>query len=544
MSGLWNPGLTYLLRKRATARVRQLFRGVRTVKGAIATLAGLTLFGMWLSSFLLAGTFGERKNPAEIRSIVPFATLIFTLMNSILTRTDTGIVFSRFEIAWMFTGPFSRRQLLVYRILGNLISVIPVALLMALMLRRYSVTWWGGFFAVWNGFWLLQSVQMVLALLTASFERSTLGRWRRLLIALSLIAGAWLLGGMFSSQGSQDLASAARLTQSTTAGWILLLPFQAFGQLMAASGSPQLLLWLIILVAENVLLCLLIIRFDANFLESSVAASERLEQKIARFQRGGLANMRSSDSYRSRRFPYRWLVGGAGAIVWRQALAAIRSSRSFVTMLGIASIALIIPLVVTRDGVQPDLQTLIFLASFSVIFMPQMLRLDFRSELDRMDVIKLLPISPIKLVLSELAIPVVLTTLLQWTVLAILCGVRQVISWEVGLFVAFSIPLNLLVFGVENLMFLIYPYRLPAAGIADLQAFVRHSLITGLKLMLVGILAGVSLGVGAAVYWLGSQSATGFAIASWCVVVAFGAGLMPFLCLALRRFDPSHIQSD
>jgi hypothetical protein len=102
----------------------------------------------------------------------------------------------------------------------------------------------------------------------------------------------------------------------------------------------------------------------------------------------------------------------------------------------------------------------------------------------------------------------------------------------------FIVPANLLVFGMENLMFLWYPYR-QFGGFSDMQAYGRQMMIMLLKMLLLGLVAGVAVGLGFAANWLAGGSTLAFVVVSWLSVCGLSIGLLPAIAHAYRQFDPS-----
>ena len=126
----------------------------------------------------------------------------------------------------------------------------------------------------------------------------------------------------------------------------------------------------------------------------------------------------------------------------------------------------------------------------------QLLQFDFRSDLDRIDVLKTLPASPAAIVLGELLAPVVFATLYELP-FVIAIGLVQP-EWLLIIVsgVVLVPTINLFVFAFENLVFLWFPCRLANLGAGDFQAFGRQMLVMAVKFMLVGIGGGLAAAAG------------------------------------------------
>src|SRR5262249_59206383 len=103
------------------------------------------------------------------------------------------------------------------------------------------------------------------------------------------------------------------------------------------------------------------------------------------------------------------------------------------------------------------------------IVLTTMVPFDFRGDLERMEVLKTLPLPAWRVALGQLVTPVLLLYLVQ----ALLLGAVQLAwgQWNflLVLFLVFAPPANLLVFGLDNLLFLWFPSRVVAANPGDFQ---------------------------------------------------------------------------
>ena len=105
--------------------------------------------------------------------------------------------------------------------------------------------------------------------------------------------------------------------------------------------------------------------------------------------------------------------------------------------------------------------------------MPTALRFDFRRDLDRLATLKGLPITPAAAVIGQTLAPVLIATLFQSVVLAFAAAARSLPANHLFMAILVMIPLNTLVFGLENLIYLLYPYRVQQEG---LEIFLRTML--------------------------------------------------------------------
>ena len=111
------------------------------------------------------------------------------------------------------------------------------------------------------------------------------------------------------------------------------------------------------------------------------------------------------------------------------------------------------------------------LAFYTFLLLPTALRFDFRRDLDRLATLKGLPITPAAAAIGQTLAPVLIATLFQSGVLAFAVAARSLPPHQLFMAMLVMIPLNVLVFGLDNLIFLLYPYRMQQEG---LEIFLRH----------------------------------------------------------------------
>lgn len=251
-------------------------------------------------------------------------------------------------------------------------------------------------------------------------------------------------------------------------------------------------------------------------------------------------HVRSSDArWRIPRLP--WLEG-AGPIAWRQLVTALRSSRGLAIMLTIVGLATLAPTLVASRAGAGEVAGIVFampLVMLSTFFLPQMLQFDFRGDIDRLDVLKSLPISVTSIVVGQLIAPVLMACLIQLTMLASVA--LMVTGWNTTMLSAvLLLPMaNVLIFGIENLVFLLFPTRMTAIGTGDMQAVGRQMLLMFVKfgVLLVGI--GLAASLGGLVWLMTGRSTMALLIGAAVALLLLGTALIPCLGFAFRRFDPS-----
>lgn len=529
-----HPALLLLIRLNMRAKVRRLRAAVRTPKGAIALLAVAGMLALAVGPTLAMGFVEKRTDPELARSVVPLGLAFFLLMSLAFTRPDSGIAFQPAEVDFLFPAPFQRGELLLYKIAGAAITSTALGLFFSVFLLRHVTLWFAAFLGAALALMLIQLCQIGVYLLAATLNERIYSRGRRILLVAIAAAILFGISTALASADRIDVFAAARQLRESPAGRVILAPFEVFGRTMTAETVPQLVGWGTAAAAINLLLLLGVVRLDVNFLEASAAASEKRYEALQQARRGNpFASIKPSGSRWRVPQPPRW--GGAGPIAWRQMCTALRASRRVVLLLLVIAASASLPMLFASRGVG-NLGPLIGgIVAATVFWLPLMVRFDFRADVDRLDVLKSLPVSPIAMVLGQLATPILFSVLLQLVGLAGIAILQRDASSSLLLALAFLLPVNLLVYALENLVFLLFPYRMTAA---DIQTQGRQMLILFLKMMALFLLAGIAAGVGGLAYFLAAESWPAFFAVTWIALTAMAVSFLPLLCWAYRRIDP------
>jgi hypothetical protein len=349
---------------------------------------------------------------------------------------------------------------------------------------------------------------------------------------LLLIPPVLLVMTATSSIGIFDLLAYFR---ESVIGGILLAPFHIFSKLfLARQLFPDLLLWGSVAALINAVLLAAVIRIDSQTSDRHLSESARNAKRWARLKRGGSFLAGDAITARSRaRPPY---LGGIGPIAWRQAINASRNI-SKVTVVFIAMALLTGPLIANARDMDMISSALGLLFLVIAFIMPRALLCDFRGDWDSLELYRSLPISSWRICTGQLIVPVLLASVVQAVMVAssmlFFEGAGQFAQWFLFLFL---IPLNLLLYGLENLVFLLFPTRILPVGRVDFEFMGRTLLEFSLKALLIVLLVGLAVRVGFAVRDATDQSYRWMVISSWSVLAAMALATIPLNAIAFRRF--------
>jgi hypothetical protein len=517
-----------------------MLRGVRTTRGLTFLILGILVITAWLGPTLYRATKMPHADPGIVRTVAPFAILGFCLGNLVASFGENAIAFTAAEVDFLFPGPFTRRSLLGFKIIKSGLGTIFTSFFFLIMLLRYSASWIACIVGIWLTVQFMQLFAMAVVMVGQTVGEKIYGAAKRgVLIAVAAIAIIVAAPRLTSAvnHGPIDLM---RQIHATIAGRMLLAPFDVFARAFTSPRLfPDLIEWGGLALLIDVLMLSLVIGLDANYLETAATVSQRRYERLHRARRGGIGMMSARNTASFRVKPLPWL-GGAGPVAWRQLVGALRSSRGLLFLLAIIAISAGTVILSqhhakTSSAIGPLIGTGIWI---NLLFIT-MLRFDFRDELDRMDFLRSLPIRPAAIAAAELIAPVLVLTLMQLLLLGAM-GISGMMSWPI-LFAAaaFTVPFNLLLAGIENLLFLMFPLRAAGLIAGDMQLFGRQMVVFFCKFLLLFTGLAVAAAFGIIGYILGGKSWPAFGAVAWIALCFVALAMIPLLARAYARFDPS-----
>ena len=538
-----DASLVKLLLLRFRGGVRHRFQELKTVRGLLYMCVTIAVIVLLMKQSSLPGNLlggAIQGGPEQLREqfarLMPVGLLAACLL-TVFTSSGPAIHFSPSEINLLFSGPFSRRALLLYKtgfyIFGALLSSLLIMLLVPAFTHSLLATCLGAFLTLMF-IQLFSAVIGLVSQLLVGYCYVPVRRSHMIILLAAIIAAlVWYLAGV-----ANGLAGALALFQSSLMGSLVLAPFEVFVHIfLSPSIYPDLLGWAALGFAINVALLAVIILLDGHAYEASVAASLKQHQRWVQARRSGLLWGAQPSVVRSFRSPP--LLGGVGPIAWRQLLAALRiSSKPILVFLLVAMLAG--PLLVIAAADISMWSRIGFVFFVAVYVLPRTLVFDFRSDLETMENFKALPLRPWKLGAGQLVAPVLLTSLVELVLLAsvavFLDGTSRVIS--IGM-MPFIVPFNLLLYGLENLVFLLFPTPLVPVGRVDFDFLGRTMVEFMVKTTLLIGACALAAAAGMRVLAVTERSWLAFAGVAWLALVLMALLMLPLLSWAFARFDIS-----
>jgi hypothetical protein len=524
--------LWLLLGLSARAKVRNGIRQLRNPRQALFAVFGIGLTGttLFLPVFLQCSSdyWSWRIDPILVREVFSSLLAIALVTTLFLEQPIRGLRFTPAEEGNFFPAPFSRRQVLVYKLIAEMGSAAVGGCFIGFWLDPFSTLIVPGFMAGFLWGVLIDLVQVLRQLVARYFEMSWLIRAGRLTRRMGLVVLLFLLGREIKMVRHLDFPSALHAVQLSRFGSIVFALPSWFADMALAKYLSTFLYFALAASLTIALIPLLVFWLDSL---------SRYEFGEAELQ--GIAQKRpkTGKSMRTLSGP-RW-CNGIGPIFWKQSLSLLRKF-NFLQAYGpmLLFIEGSFALISHISGELPPIGAAIVAGSVSLSSIFVMTTMfDFRSELNQMEVLKGLPLSATSIVLSEILPLVALGTLLNLVHLILLALLFYGLRWELleAFFIAPSFLLLLV--GFENAAFLLIPIRIKPAKASGFGEANRTAALLVLKICV--FFAFVILFVGAGWYLRmnGIASNALFFVTSFVSVTIAGILMCCGVVAVFKRFD-------
>jgi hypothetical protein len=538
-----HPALLILTKLRIRASLRRMLRGLKRPRGVLLFAFWLLLMCVGIIPSIVAvasGLLDQVHLRTAATEIIPLGLMGLSILIVLRSSGESAILFSPSEIDFLFSGPFSRRELLVFKLSTSNLMVFVASLIFSPGFVTVDGLWFAFYIGTVLTLVFLQLLGMSVAFIAQIVAEHIYTRTRKTIAIVVLLLVAIGVAQALPAGMQQGWWQVLRGFRDSSAGLILLAPFEVFSRtILAERLFPDLLLWGGLALTIDLALLAIVLRLDANYLEAAAAVSQKLYGRLEQMKRSG------SMIALSTRRPPRWSLpgfpwmGGAGPIAWRQLSVALRNSRSLLVFT-VLMFALSSGLMAVVEQKSPQSIAVPLTGIVAVVYVDFILGMFFfPHDIEHIELLKSLPLRSTAVACGELSGVVFLLTLLQ--ALYFCLAAIWVNSFAIILIVAavFTVPFNLVLFTVENLVFLLYPARLIPNTPGDFQHVGRQMVFTLLKGMLLFVCYGTAAAFGAIAFALSGFSPIAFAAVSWVVLILQVVGLIHLIAWAFRRFDPS-----
>ena len=483
----FHPATLELLRLQSRGRRRRLWQRLRQKRRLALSLVAATLAVVWLGNAAMTVWLRESASPDTLRSLLSWGFVLYAtwhLAKAAFFRPEHPFEWSDAERETLSTVPLRPRDLVGYQLASVTVTTVVKAALFTLLLlpdlRSVPVAVVGVLLAMLY----LELLRMAVDVVAWGLPRRVYLAYRTVVVA-GLVAGGlaigWTIARSDAFRGRIELGDGVLdrfltiLTSldSTTIGYAAL-PFRPLVDLIAADSITAANLSLA--AGASALLVLLAVGVVAIYGVVARWVVERehrdysLHMAQPRAPGESLATTLSSLPPTLARIAR---LGGGGPLAWRQMVGARRQWGSVLTAMIAPAILACAPCFIIAEPNIAFLSTAGALAFYTFLLLPTALRFDFRRDLERLAVLKGLPISPAAAVIGQTIAPVLIASAFQAMVLAFAVVARSLPLYYLTGTVLVLLPLNVLVFALDNLIYLLYPYRIQQEG---LEVFLRTML--------------------------------------------------------------------
>jgi len=433
--------LLYLTLSSVRNRMRIRLKRLREPRYLIGTMVGL--------SYLWLVFWRPRPRPAmpitATGSAYPAlelagAAVLFMLaaLSWLQPRNRPALAFSRADVQFLFPAPFTRRELIRYRVIRSQVGILIGSAFMTLFFRPASLaSGWTSFIGIALAMMAVNLHLMGVSLSRESMSAHGMAGLTRQWLPLALVVGAVAILAVtvvsnwqtLAPMSGGDMITELQRLGTTGAAGVVLWPFRAISRL-PFTGTPSAFLQalpaaLFILILNYIW----VVRSDAKFEE----ASAELAEKIAGFRKGPRPKARN---IRVMPTPFVLSLNGPPemAIFWKN-LILLGRYVSLRTLLRFGPMFFILVLALPKGGRAGSAGAAlgaicIVIYGLTILLGPFMARNDLRQDLTNLALMKTWPIRGAALVRGEVMAPAALLTVITW-----LCSLG-------GLLFAASIRLN------------------------------------------------------------------------------------------------------
>lgn len=586
-----------LLRLKLRGGLRRTRRRIKTPRGAILTLLGVSLVGVWIAAIILGGAFGgsagELADPDVLRAGVRLGLLVFLLISVGGAFVHRGLFIPQGEIERLFAAPLSRRDLIRYRLLVSVGRSLLGGTFFALIVSRRLPNPIYGFLGVLFAIQILPVINQFLAILAGVIEGRLAKRLKSIgslmMIAFGLTAAA-VCYMLFTGTTVEEMPFVSdllsKITPATAAelkeGGIAMpafiesatLIFEPWARMLTASNGFDFLTWFAACLGLWLLFFEMTTRLPVDFRELSLETAAHTAARIQRVRKGGgAAGAKARLGAAWMRVPWSFGRGPARAVAWRKGTSVLRKARGtlwvsvivllFVTLLSTVISGANTPsrpgsdysggeMVVDSSAI--DLAALgttllpsLMIAFLGVLYLSGGLRFDFREDLDRMETMRAWPIRPSRLFMATIMPQVILISGMILMALALRVAITR--DFHPALFgVAAFVPAFAMAWvSLDNALFLFMPVRITPGQGGMIPNAGRAFLVIFLRMLLLAFVLGLGGSTGYLVhYTVGRFMEVGpevglisACVSSWGVLLLVDVCLLYFGGLLVKRFDVS-----
>ncbi|MGC1120345.1 MAG: putative ABC exporter domain-containing protein [Candidatus Methanofastidiosia archaeon] len=399
-------------------------RFISTLKSPKQVLPYLIIGSIGAFPLLMLYTLGFSpvEPPFTALSIKPtlFSFMAVTMWILVFySVTGNALVFSLPEIDFLFPSPVGRRTILLNRIISEYggyaaLAFLVIGFLLWVLSLAFVFSVWHRLIFLWMAVTLLMvcafNVGWLIVLLGSNLSELKYSRLKIVVIGICLvIVGIFLLAVHQKTAAGAELTDAALSVLNSTVMRVAMAP--------ATLAADMAVTWKVSFSVAAKILGLLLVDFvtlgavlsvKSHFYEASEAISRKrwmLRKKVY------AKEVVVSESFARRMFKIHPFGVGSTALVWKNLASALRDIRNLAAVGALAAFYFIYSYILGESSM--------FFAIPLALIAANNLRWDLREDIRRIEIIKLVPESNWRIILSEIAVPSVLAMAVSYTFLIV-----------------------------------------------------------------------------------------------------------------------------
>ncbi|MBU7023959.1 MAG: hypothetical protein HXS40_07300, partial [Theionarchaea archaeon] len=333
--------------------------------------------------------------------------------------TSNALVFTLSEIDFLFPSPVGRKTILLNRIVTEYAGYAAfIFLVMGFLLWIFSLAF---VFSVWHRLlfmWMAVTLLMVFAfnvgwlivLFGSNLSELKYSRLKTVVIGICFIViGLFLLAVYQKTSAGAELTDAALSVLNSTGLRVVMAPATLAADVAIAwKVSPFVVAEILGLLLVDIITLGAVLSVKSHFYETS----EAISRKRWMVRKKALAKeVVVSESFARRMFRIHPFGIGSTVLIWKNLTSALRDIRNLGAVCAVAAFYFIYSYILGESSM--------FFALPLALIAASNLRWDLREDIRRVEIIKLVPESNWRIVLSEIAVPSVLAMAVSYAFLIV-----------------------------------------------------------------------------------------------------------------------------
>lgn len=487
--GIEHTAVKQLAANQSRARFSRLLERMQSKRRLGLTILAVLLAVLWLGQAVLGVMFRETAPAGKLLLWIPLSLGAYFIWNFLKTAGQKPLEpfeWTESEREWLLSAPLPRKEAIAFRFSAIAKSALIKSLIFGFVmipdLRIVPL----GFLGILAALIFIDLIRVLLESVVWGLSKFELSLFRLLVFgSAAIIVGRALVVAIFLQPTIETTHAFGFLLQFLSAihvqtdawyGKALLFPFTQIASLMVAETIDLFVaVRLVAFGAVIVALSKSLVFIDSWFLNRHNEL-ERLQLATATRTSEQVKKVASNPKNVTKPIS----LQGTGGLAWRQWLGAMEHRGTLAVSLLIPSLLCCLPALAGGEGASLVGNTVGSLAFYSLLLLPSALKFDFRRDVDRLTMLKALPISPFRAVAGQLLTPIAIATLFQIATLLLVMLLHPYHPTYALIGMLFLLPFNLFIFSYENLAFLWFPHRLRQEGmqvlLRSILAFTAKSL--------------------------------------------------------------------